>query len=200
MTKNVFHQDFQITSIQRSQLNGHRPLMIWFTGLSGSGKSTIANALEKHLFDKEIHTFTLDGDNIRLGINSDLGFSPEDRTENLRRISHVGKLMTDAGLVVLAAFVSPLNKDRQAIKEIIGKENFIEVFVNTPIEVCEERDEKGLYAKARRGEIKDFTGVNAPFEIPSSPDLEIDTSKESLNESVERIVLFVQKKLSLKDG
>jgi len=197
MTDNVFHQDFAISEEQRAQLKGHKSLMIWFTGLSGSGKSTVANALEQYLVGKKIHTFTLDGDNIRLGINADLGFSTEDRTENLRRIGHVGKLMVDAGLVCLAAFVSPLNQDRAALKEIIGKERFIEIFVDTPIEVCEERDVKGLYAKARRGEIKDFTGVNAPFEAPEHPDLVIDTSIEELAASVERIYTFIQNKLSL---
>jgi adenylyl-sulfate kinase len=197
MTDNVFHQDFAISEEQRAQLKGHKSLMIWFTGLSGSGKSTVANALEQYLVGKKINTFTLDGDNIRLGINSDLGFSKEDRTENLRRIGHVGKLMVDAGLVCLAAFVSPLNQDRAALKEIIGKERFIEIFVDTPIEVCEARDVKGLYAKARRGEIKDFTGVNAPFEAPEHPDLVIDTSTEELAASVERIYTFIQNKLSL---
>lgn len=200
MSENVFQQAFHISTKQRSELNRHLPLVVWFTGLSGSGKSTIANALEQHLFENNIHTFTLDGDNIRLGINSDLGFSVDDRTENLRRIGHVAKLMIDAGLVVLAAFVSPLEKDRESLKQIIGKEKFIEVFVNTPIEVCEKRDIKGLYAKARKGEIKDFTGVNAPFEAPSSPNIEIDTSTESLNDAVERIFLLIQKKLYLNHG
>lgn len=197
MTDNVFHQQFNISDVQRAQLKGHKSLMIWFTGLSGSGKSAVANGLEQLLVEQKIHTFTLDGDNIRLGINSDLGFSKEDRTENVRRIGHVGKLMVDAGLVCLAAFVSPLNADRAALKEIIGKDRFIEVFVATPIEVCEARDVKGLYAKARQGEIKDFTGVNAPYEAPATPDLVIDTSKEELKTSVDRIYAFIQNKLSL---
>ena len=197
MTDNVFHQHFTITEAHRSQMKGHQSMMIWFTGLSGSGKSTIANALEQKLTEKNIHTFSLDGDNIRLGINEDLGFSPEDRTENLRRIGHIGKLMADAGLVCLAAFVSPLNKDRERLRKIIGKNRFIEIFVNTPLEVCEARDVKGLYAKARRGEIKDFTGINAPFEAPTYPDLIIDTSTEELNTSVDRIYNFIKNKLSL---
>lgn len=197
MSENIYLQDFKVNLAARQRLNGHKPLVVWFTGLSGSGKSTVANELEKVLFENKVHTYTLDGDNIRLGINKGLSFSPEDRKENLRRVGEIAKLMVDAGLVCIAAFVSPLNADREALKEIIGREYFMEVFVNTPIAVCEERDVKGLYAKARRGEIKDFTGVNAPFESPENPDVTLDTSIESLKESVEKVIELVNKKIKL---
>lgn len=181
---NLFKQNYQIEAAHRQKLKGHRPLTLWFTGLSGSGKSTIANALEQKLYDEGIHTYTLDGDNIRLGINANLTFSPEDRAENLRRVAEVAKLMNDAGLVVLAAFVSPYRKDREKVKNIVGNDNFVEIYVNTPLETCEARDVKGLYAKARKGEIQNFTGVNAPYEPPLNSDISIDTSKESIETSV----------------
>lgn len=181
---NLFKQNYQIEAAHRQKLKGHRPLTLWFTGLSGSGKSTIANALEQKLYDEGIHTYTLDGDNIRLGINANLTFSPEDRAENLRRVAEVAKLMNDAGLVVLAAFVSPYRKDREKVKNIVGNDNFVEIYVNTPLETCEARDIKGLYAKARKGEIQNFTGVNAPYEPPLNSDISIDTSKESVETSV----------------
>lgn len=181
---NLFKQNYQIEAAHRQKLKGHRPLTLWFTGLSGSGKSTIANALEQKLYDEGIHTYTLDGDNIRLGINANLTFSPEDRAENLRRVAEVAKLMNDAGLVVLAAFVSPYRKDREKVKNIVGNDNFVEIYVNTPLETCEARDIKGLYAKARKGEIQNFTGVNAPYEPPLNSDISIDTSKESIETSV----------------
>ena len=169
--------------------------MLWFTGLSGSGKSTVANAVEKALVDRGIHTYTLDGDNVRKGLNNNLTFSPEDRTENIRRIAEVAHLMIDAGLVVLAAFVSPYEKDREGIKKSVGSENYIEIFVNTPIEECERRDIKGLYAKARAGEIQNFTGVNAPYEAPTQPDIEIDTTKLTVDEAVTVIIKHIENKL-----
>jgi|SRR5690554_4303504 len=181
---NLFKQNYQIEAAHRQKLKGHRPLTLWFTGLSGSGKSTIANAFEQKLYDEGIHTYTLDGDNIRLGINANLTFSPEDRAENLRRVAEVAKLMNDAGLVVLAAFVSPYRKDREKVKNIVGNDNFVEIYVNTPLETCEARDVKGLYAKARKGEIQNFTGVNAPYEPPLNSGISIDTSKESIETSV----------------
>ena len=165
MKENIIPHNYQVDKTDRNKLNGHQSFLIWFTGLSGSGKSTIANALESKLFEKKIKTYTLDGDNIRKGINNDLSFSPEDRTENIRRIAEISKLFVDAGIVVLAAFVSPYRKDRNAIKNIVGKNNFVEVYINTSVEECEKRDVKGLYKKARMGEIKDFTGVNAPYEV-----------------------------------
>lgn len=181
---NIFKQTYQIDAAQRQKLKRHKPLTLWFTGLSGSGKSTLANALEQKLYDEGIHTYTLDGDNIRLGINANLTFSPEDRAENLRRVAEVAKLMNDAGLVVLAAFVSPYRKDREKVKNIVGIDNFVEIFVNTPLETCEARDVKGLYAKARKGEIQNFTGVNAPYEPPLNSGISIDTSKTSIETSV----------------
>ncbi len=171
--------------------------MILFTGLSGSGKSTIANALEQKLHILNIQTYTLDGDNMRSGINQDLSFSPEDRSENIRRIGEIGKLFVDAGMVVLAAFVSPYEKDRNHIRNIVGVDTFIEVFVNTSLEVCEARDVKGLYKKARKGEIKNMTGISAPYEIPSKPDVVV-TEKNTVAEAVEMIFQKIQPKLKLK--
>ena len=195
MEENVIPHHFSITQRQRSDLKSHEPLLVWFTGLSGSGKSTIANALEKALFIRGTHTYLLDGDNVRKGLNSNLTFSPEDRSENIRRIAEVANLMLDAGFVVLASFVSPYREDRENVKRIVGYENFVEVFVNTPIEECERRDVKGLYAKARAGEIENFTGVNAPYEPPMAPDVEIDTMKVSVGDAVALIVEFIAKKM-----
>ena len=195
MEENIIPHNFSITQRQRSDLKRHEPLLVWFTGLSGSGKSTIANALEKALFIRGTHTYLLDGDNVRKGLSSNLSFTPEDRSENIRRIAEVANLMLDAGLVVLASFVSPYREDRENVKRIVGYENFVEVFVNTPIEECERRDVKGLYAKARAGEIENFTGVNAPYEPPMAPDVEIDTTKVSVGDGVALIVEFIAKKM-----
>lgn len=194
---NIIPHHFQLGKEERNQHKGHRSLVIWFTGLSGSGKSTIANALEYRLFQEGIHTYILDGDNVRKGLNKNLSFSPEDRTENIRRIGEVANLMVEAGLVVLSAFVSPYRKDREAIRNIVGAQNFLEVFVNTPLEECERRDVKGLYAKARAGEIKDFTGVNAPYELPLHPDIEIDTTRTTVEESVSLILNKIAHKIHL---
>jgi adenylylsulfate kinase len=168
-------------------------------GLSGSGKSTIANLVEETLFKAGIKTYSLDGDNIRKGINNDLSFAPTDRTENIRRIAEISNLMVDAGLVVFAAFVSPYKKDRENIRTIVKDVNFVEVYINTSIEECERRDVKGLYKKARAGEIKNMTGVSAPYEAPERPDIEIKTEDESIEDSVKRIVDFITPKLQLKD-
>jgi adenylylsulfate kinase len=180
---NIVRQEYHLSQSMREQRNGHKALLVWFTGLSGSGKSTLANAVEQKLHAAGIQTYTLDGDNVRHGLNKDLGFKAEDRTENIRRIAEVAHLMLDAGLVVLSAFVSPYRLDRQGIKEIVGTEGFMEVFVDTPLEVCEQRDVKGLYAKARAGEINNFTGISAPYETPERPDFRIDTSVTGLDES-----------------
>ena len=197
MEENIIPNTFNVTQQLRSELKNQRPVIIWFTGLSGSGKSTIADALEKALFKKGVHTYLLDGDNVRKGLNNNLSFSPEDRTENIRRIAEVAKLMLDAGLVVLASFVSPYRVDRENVKRIVGYSNFVEIFINTPIEECERRDVKGLYAKARAGEIKNFTGVNAPYETPMAPDIEIDTTLISVNDAVSLILDKIEKRIDL---
>ena len=171
--------------------------MVWFTGLSGSGKSTIAIALERELHQRGLLCRILDGDNIRSGINNNLGFSAEDRVENIRRIAEVSKLFVDTGIITIAAFISPNNELRKMAASIIGEENFLEIYVSTPIEECEKRDVKGLYAKARRGEIKNFTGISAPFEAPESPDLSLDTSKLSVEESVKLLLDLILPKVSL---
>ena len=196
--QNIIPHEFTITKKDRSEHKNHGAFLIWFTGLSGSGKSTIANAVEKALFKEGVHTYTLDGDGIRTGLNNNLSFSPEDRSENIRRIAEVANLMVDAGLVVLAAFVSPYRQDRKNIEKIVGKNNFIEIFVNTPVEECERRDVKGLYAKARSGEIKNFTGVNAPYEAPVDAAVEIDTTKSSIIEIVDLILKHIEEKLAIK--
>lgn len=174
---------------------GQKGMTLWFTGLSGSGKSTVAVAMEKALAGKGIFCRIIDGDNVRCGLNAGLGFSPEDRKENIRRVAEVCKLFTQTGIVTLATFISPTRELRGMAKEIIGEDDFIEVYVSTPIEECERRDIKGLYAKARRGEIKEFTGVSAPFEAPLSPDIEIDTSALDIEESVEKIISAVMPKI-----
>ena len=180
--------DRMLTRADKEQLLGQRGMMIWFTGLSGSGKSTIAIALERELQRRRLLCRILDGDNIRSGINSNLGFSPEDRVENIRRIAEVGKLFVDTGIITLAAFISPTNELRRMAARIIGEQDFYEVYVSTPLEECERRDVKGLYAKARRGEIRDFTGISAPFEVPEHPALSLDTSQLTVEESVDRIL------------
>lgn len=172
----------------REKLLKQHSKVIWFTGLSGSGKSTLATALEKELYSRGLLCQLLDGDNIRAGINNNLGFTADDRKENIRRIAEVSKLFLHCGVVTLAAFISPTEEIRQLAIDIIGKENFIEVFVNPPLAVCEQRDTKGLYKKARRGEIKNFTGISAPFEVPAHPDLNIDTSHYSVEECVEMML------------
>ena len=172
--------------------------MVWFTGLSGSGKSTIAIALERELHKRGLLCCILDGDNIRSGINNNLGFSPEDRVENIRRIAEVGKLFVDTGVITIAAFISPNNELREMASAIIGKADFLEVYVSTPLAECERRDVKGLYAKARKGEIKEFTGVSAPFEAPERPDLSLDTSVLSVEQSVSRLLELIVPKVEIK--
>ena len=191
---NIIPHTFNIQKADRQEQKGHNSFVVWFTGLSGSGKSTLANMVEKRLFDLGIHTFALDGDNIRGGLNKNLGFTREDRQENLRRIAEVAKLFVNSGNVVIASFISPLKKDRDFIKEIIGEEDLIEIFVNTPLEVCEARD---VNKKGRAGEIKNFTGIDAPYEQPESPDVEVRTDKEDAEEAVDRIVEHLRTKLEI---
>lgn len=183
--------DRMLTRKDKEDLLKQHSVMIWFTGLSGSGKSTLAIALERELQQRGLLCRILDGDNIRSGINNNLGFSEEDRVENIRRIAEIGKLFVDTGIITIAAFISPNNDIREMAANIIGKENFMEVFVSTPIEACEKRDVKGLYAKARRGEIRNFTGVSAPFEAPLHPALSLDTSILSVEESVNKLLELV---------
>ncbi|MEZ4792881.1 MAG: adenylyl-sulfate kinase [Gelidibacter sp.] len=199
MKENIFEQSYQVSVQERRKANGHNSFLLWFTGLSGSGKSTIANKVEESLHGKGIKTYTLDGDNVRNGLNKDLSFSPEDRTENIRRIAETANLMIDAGIVVLAAFVSPYKKDRENIKNIVKDVNFVEIYVNTSLEECERRDVKGLYKKARSGEIKNMTGISAPYEAPIHPDIEIFTEKESVEEATNKIVGAITPKLKLSN-
>jgi adenylylsulfate kinase len=196
MEENIIRHEYKIGVNERRRANGHNSFLIFFTGLSGSGKSTIANGLEQKLVRENIRTYTLDGDNIRKGINKDLSFSAEDRSENNRRIGEVANLFVDAGMVVLAAFVAPFEKDRNFIKETVGEHNYVEVFVNTSLDECEKRDVKGLYKKARKGEIKDMTGISSPYEVPLHPDI-ILSEKESIEESVNRIYELIRPKLQL---
>lgn len=196
MEKNITEHNYKICVNERHKLNNHNSFLIFFTGLSGSGKSTLANALEEKLFEDKIRTYVLDGDNVRRGINKNLGFSPEDRSENNRRIGEISKLFIDAGLVVLAAFVAPYKKDREFIKQTVGEENFIEIFVNTSLKECEKRDVKGLYEKARKGEIKNMTGISAPYEKPNNPDIEV-TEINSIEESVNLVYKAIKNKLEL---
>ncbi len=199
MKKNIIPHYYQISVDDRKKLNNHNSFLLWFTGLSGSGKSTIANVVEQKLHQNGYRTYTLDGDNIRKGINSDLTFSPEDRTENIRRIAETANLMIDAGIIVLAAFVSPYKKDRENIKSIVKDVNFVEVFINTSLEECERRDVKGLYKKARAGEIKNMTGISAPYEAPEHPDIEIKTEDLSVDEAADKIIKYITPKIKLKN-
>ena len=189
-SKNIFWVEGKITAQSRAARLGHRGAVVWFTGLSGAGKSTIAQALERELFARGMHTYVLDGDNIRHGLNSNLGFSPEDRVENIRRVSEVAKLMADSGVVAITAFISPYRLDRRRAREIAlsGNAEFIEVFVDAPLEVCEARDPKNLYKKARAGEIRQFTGIDAPYEAPEDPEIVVHTDKQTVNESVATIL------------
>lgn len=195
--KNIFFQKFALSQNVRSKKRGHKPLLVWFTGISGSGKSTIANAVELSLFQLNIDSYILDGDNIRLGLNKDLSFDLNDRTENLRRVAEVAKLFLDSGLVVLASFVSPMRNQRANAKKIAGEDNFLEIFVNTPLEECERRDSKGLYERARENKIKDFTGISSPFECPISPDIEVKTTESSLEQIVKSIIEVILKRIVL---
>lgn len=189
-SSNVVWHHASVTKEDRERLLKQKGLLLWFTGLSGAGKSTIANALEKRLFEMGKLTYLLDGDNIRHGLNRDLGFSVEDRKENIRRIGEVGKLFVDAGIITLATFISPLKEDRQKVRELL-KENFIEIFVDCSLEVCESRDPKNLYRKARRGEIKEFTGISSPYEKPENPEITISTDKQTIEECVDRIIRYL---------
>lgn len=192
MTNKVFWHSGQVDRHDRQQANQHRSFVLWFTGLSGSGKSSLANALEKKLFDHHFKTIVLDGDNIRHGLCSDLGFSKEDRHENMRRIGEVSKLFIESGTIVLAAFISPYRADREQVRSRLPHGDFLEIYCKCDIETCEKRDPKGLYARARNGEINNFTGISAPYEEPIKPDIIIDTSKLTLEKEVDELISKMQ--------
>jgi adenylylsulfate kinase len=191
-SSNVIYHQATVTRKRRNKLNKHRSVVLWFTGLSGSGKSTLAHALEEKLFQKGCRTFVLDGDNVRHGLNSNLDFSEVDRTENIRRISEVSKLMLESGLIVMTAFISPFNKDRNEARKLISNDDFIEIYCKASLEVCEARDVKGLYKRARAGEIKNYTGIDSPYEEPENPELTINTNDETLDNSVSKILSFLE--------
>ena len=188
----IYWHDGSITRADRERLKGHSGLTIWFTGLSGSGKSTLAVATEEALYEQGRHTYILDGDNIRHGLNRNLGFSPDDRTENIRRISEVAKLFTDSGMINLTAFISPYISDRLIARKLIGDNSFIEVFVDCPLEICEQRDPKGSYRKAREGVIREFTGISAPYEKPENPEIHLRTDRLSVADSVQVIMNYIE--------
>src|SRR5690606_13086677 len=195
MPDNIYPPKFKIKQKDRLKVMNQRPVLIWFTGLSGSGKSTLANGTEVALHKLGFKTYLLDRDNIRCGLNSDLRFSHEDRVENIRRIAEVSKLMMDAGLIVIAAFITPFEKDRQMIQNLIGEEQYLEVYVDCPLEICEQRDVKGLYVKARKGLIANFTGINSPYEVPLKPFLRIKSNEEKTADSVAKIVRSLESKI-----
>lgn len=193
MTANIVWHDPTVTKKIREHKTGHRGAVIWLTGLSGSGKSTIANHLDRYLFEHEINSYVLDGDNIRHGLNKDLGFSDEDRVENIRRIGEVAKLFVDSGQIVTTAFISPFIRDRELVRSLFTDDEFIEVYVKCPLDTCEVRDPKGLYAKARQGVISDFTGISSPYEEPLYPELTVETDKLSIEDASQTIIQYLRK-------
>ena len=192
MSENIVWHTQTVSRAAKEQHKGHKPLLLWYTGLSGSGKSTIANAVEAKLFELGCHTYLLDGDNVRMGLNKGLTFSDEDRMENVRRISEVAKLFVNAGLIVSTAFISPFKEDRARARSIISQGEFVEVFIDTPLEVCESRDPKGLYKKARAGEIPNFTGISSAFDVPEQPEIHVKTAEQSIEQSVEQIIGYLR--------
>ena len=194
--KNLFPHKHFVSAELRKKLTNQKPILIWLSGISGSGKSTIANELEKKLYENNFLSYLLDGDNIRIGLNKDLGFTDDDRKENIRRISEVSRLMLDAGLIVITAFISPFKEERQLAKSLVLEENYFLVHVDCSVEKCEERDVKGLYKKARAGEIKNFTGIDSPYEVPENPNLTVNTEKENVDESVEKIFNAIKGKIN----
>ena len=192
MNPNLIWHHATVTRQRREELNRHRSVMLWFTGLSGAGKSTLAHATEEALYQQAMRTYVLDGDNVRHGINRDLGFSPADRTENLRRIGEIGKLFVEAGVIVIAAFISPLRRDREEVRRLFPHGDFLEVYCQATLAVCERRDTKGYYARARRGEIPEFTGISAPYEPPVAPDLMVDTGESGLDDCVAAVMALLR--------
>jgi len=192
--QNIIEHEHQLSKKQRAELKEQKSCVLWFTGLSGSGKSTIANALEQKLYALKKHTYLLDGDNIRLGLNKGLGFCDEDRVENIRRIGEVSKLFIDSGVIVLTAFISPFIADRKIVRALVEKDEFIEIFVDTALSTCENRDPKGLYLKAREGKIPNFTGISSPYEAPTSAEIHLETKEKSVEECVEQIISYLNNK------
>ncbi|QDU80889.1 putative adenylyl-sulfate kinase [Polystyrenella longa] len=195
---NVTWHEQRVSDKERCELNGHKGVMLWFTGLSGAGKSTVANTVDHLLHSKGNHSYVLDGDNIRMGLNKNLGFSAEDRAENIRRIGEVGKLFVGAGVITSTAFISPYREDRDKVRELMGEGEFIEVYVNASLATCEERDPKGLYKKARAGEIKNFTGIDDPYEAPENAELVLDSDSKGIDELAEEVVAYLESKGYLK--
>ena len=195
---NIIYHHATVTRERRNQLCKHKSVVLWFTGLSGSGKSTMSHALEERLFNKGCRTFVLDGDNVRHGLNSNLDFSHKDRTENIRRIGEVSKLMMEAGFIIMTAFISPYREDRIAVRNLIPNGDFIEIYCKASLETCEARDVKGLYKRARAGKIKNYTGISSPYEVPENADLIIDTEQETIEDSVSIIISFLKKKTIIK--
>jgi bifunctional enzyme CysN/CysC len=191
---NTYFQSFEVTKAARARLNGQSPVLLWFTGLSGAGKSTVANSLERKLHALGKRTFVLDGDNVRHGLNRDLGFTEADRVENIRRVAEVAKLFVEAGLITIVSFISPFRAEREMARGLMGPDEFIEVFVDTPLEICERRDPKGLYRKARRGELRNFTGLDSPYERPESPELILDALNERAEDLADRVIVFLQQR------
>ena len=196
-SNNVVWHQATVTPARRERANGHRAVVVWFTGLSGAGKSTLAHAVEEALHVKGRRTFVFDGDNVRHGLCANLGFSPEDRSENLRRIGEMARLFVEAGTIALTAFISPMRADRERVRQIVGAERFVEVFVSCPLEVCEQRDVKGMYRRARAGEIKDFTGISAPYEAPATAALTVNTSAMPLQQCVEQVLGLLEPLVAL---
>ena len=193
-TPNTIYHNATVTRERRNQLNGHKSAVIWFTGLSGSGKSTLAHLVEEELYNLDCRTFVLDGDNVRHGLSSNLTFSDDDRKENIRRIGEAAKLMMEAGIIAMTAFISPFKKDRNLVRQLLPQGDFIEIFCKASLEVCESRDVKGLYKRARAGEIKNYTGIDSPYELPDNPELIINTESESLEESIAKVINFLKSK------
>ena len=189
---NIVWHEHHVSKLQRAKIKEQKPCILWFTGLSGSGKSTIANAVELKLNELRKHTYLLDGDNIRMGLNRGLGFSDEDRVENIRRIGEVAKLFVDSGLIVLTAFISPFQEERDKVRSLVENSEFIEVFVDAPLEVCESRDPKGLYKKARKGEIPNFTGISSPYEVPNKAEIHIKNDKINIDACVEKVIKYLK--------
>lgn len=190
--ENIVWHKHKVEKLDRSKQKKQKPCILWFTGLSGAGKSTVADAVEQKLFELGHHTYLLDGDNVRHGLNKDLGFSDADRVENIRRIGEMAKLFADAGLIVMSAFISPFRSDRQMVRDLVEEKEFVEVYISTPLSTCEERDPKGLYKKARSGQIKNFTGIDSDYEVPQHPEVTLNTAELNVNECVERVISYLK--------